>query len=319
MTIRARIFSLIASAFLATSAFAQEPAGFENYDAPAGEIVRDTLTVALEAREVSWKPWGDSELAVRVNAFAVAGKTPRVPGPLIRVTAGTPVRVTVRNLLPSPLLVRGLNDRGQPPAPGPNEPAFRRDSLFLAPGGTSEALFTPTVPGTFFYYGRGIGERELAPAFIFGAEGDDGPFIGVLIVDPPGAAIPADEQIFVLTNWMEHAMRASWDPEIKAMVNGRSWPHTERLSYTVGDTVRWRVINASGAYHPMHLHGFYFRVDARGDQSRETTFDGAERRQAVTEQLMPAETTQRQSREHGPGPRTRHGRSLQPARELHAP
>ena len=28
-------------------------------------------------------------------------------------------------------------------------------------------------------------------------------------------------------------------------LNGRSWPHTERLGYAVGDSVRWRLVNAS--------------------------------------------------------------------------
>ena len=44
-------------------------------------------------------------------------------------------------------------------------------------------------------------------------------------------------------------------------INGRSWPYTERIEATVGDSVRWRVINATARPHPMHLHGFYFRID----------------------------------------------------------
>ena len=56
------------------------------------------------------------------------------------------------------------------------------------------------------------------------------------------------------------------------VINGQSWPHTERLAYTVGDTVRIRVINAGGAVHPMHLHGFYFNVDSRGDERTDGVF-----------------------------------------------
>jgi FtsP/CotA-like multicopper oxidase with cupredoxin domain len=74
------------------------------------------------------------------------------------------------------------------------------------------------------------------------------------------------------------------------MINGRSWPHTERLAYTEGDTVRWRVINLTGREHPMHLHGFYFRVDARGDQTGEDAYDEAARRLAVTETLLSTQT-----------------------------
>jgi FtsP/CotA-like multicopper oxidase with cupredoxin domain len=44
-------------------------------------------------------------------------------------------------------------------------------------------------------------------------------------------------------------------------INGRSWPGTERQHATVSDSLHWRIINASFDTHPMHLHGFYYRVD----------------------------------------------------------
>ena len=49
------------------------------------------------------------------------------------------------------------------------------------------------------------------------------------------------------------------------MINGLSWPATERLTYQRGETVRWRLINLSSQVHPMHLHGFYFEVESLGD------------------------------------------------------
>jgi hypothetical protein len=49
------------------------------------------------------------------------------------------------------------------------------------------------------------------------------------------------------------------------MINGLSWPATERLTYARGEVARWRVINLSSQVHPMHLHGFYFRVLRIGD------------------------------------------------------
>lgn len=73
-------------------------------------------------------------------------------------------------------------------------------------------------------------------------------------------------------------------------INGLSWPHTERLNHTVGDTVRWRVINSSNPPHPMHLHGFYFDVTSRGNAVRDTTYTPRQRRRAVTE-FMSAGTT----------------------------
>jgi len=44
-------------------------------------------------------------------------------------------------------------------------------------------------------------------------------------------------------------------------INGRSWPHTERLAYTVGDSVRWHVINAQP--HDVPIRGALARDRAR--------------------------------------------------------
>ena len=52
---------------------------------------------------------------------------------------------------------------------------------------------------------------------------------------------------------------------LRFTINGKSWPNTERLTYAVGDTVRFRLLNTSAAPHPMHLHGFYFDVNSRGN------------------------------------------------------
>ena len=74
-------------------------------------------------------------------------------------------------------------------------------------------------------------------------------------------------------------------------INGRSWPHTERLAYGVGETVRMRLINASGGVHPMHLHGFYFRVDSRGDELADTVFAPESSPRMVVTERLPAGRT----------------------------
>jgi FtsP/CotA-like multicopper oxidase with cupredoxin domain len=75
---------------------------------------------------------------------------------------------------------------------------------------------------------------------------------------------------------------------LRFTVNGKSWPHTERLSYETGDTVRFRIVNASNQVHPMHLHGFYFNVDARGNGSIDTSFNRATSPHlVVTERMEP--------------------------------
>jgi FtsP/CotA-like multicopper oxidase with cupredoxin domain len=114
--------------------------------------------------------------------------------------------------------------------------------------------------------------------------------VGVLVVDPAGVEPPPDERIFIITHWADPRLEGSWLPATRFMINGRSWPNTERLSYAEGESVRWRVMNFTGREHPMHLHGFFFRVDARGDPTGEVAYDEAERRLAVTETLLPTQT-----------------------------
>ena len=56
------------------------------------------------------------------------------------------------------------------------------------------------------------------------------------------------------------------------VINGRSWPHTERLAYNIADTIRWRVLNTSADPHPMHLHGTYYSVESVGDAKRDSAY-----------------------------------------------
>ncbi len=121
-------------------------------------------------------------------------------------------------------------------------------------------------------------------------EGNDRSMVGMLVVDPPGAIPPPDERVFLISHWADPRLEGSFAPASRFMMNGRSWPATERLAYAQGDTVRWRVLNFTGRVHPMHLHGFYFSVDARGDQGGEVVYDESERQMAVTETLAAGET-----------------------------
>jgi manganese oxidase len=50
------------------------------------------------------------------------------------------------------------------------------------------------------------------------------------------------------------------------------------------------VINTTPIDHPMHLHGFYFRVDGMGDGVVDTLLAPADRRMAVTEIVGPGQT-----------------------------
>jgi manganese oxidase len=267
------------------------PATFEDYRKPVGTLSDGVLRVTMDVGAAAWRPWGEQGPAIRTHVYSADGATPRTPGPLIRVAAGTPVHITLRNSLDDLVLMRGLRDRGAIDASSPPFTAIVTDSVAVAPGATAEIRFTPTEPGTFVYYGRTLrpGESGSAPT-PFPVRSSDRSLWGVLIVDPPGAEHTPAERIFLITHWAEPGLPGTFLPATRFFVNGASWPHTERLHYAQGDTIRWRVINVTGRSHPMHLHGAYFSLDARGDQLRERLFPPAARRLAVTEVLDIAQT-----------------------------
>ena len=265
-------------------------AGFEDYTAPVGRMEGGVLRIRLDAGTAVWRPWRDGGPALLAYVFAADGAPPRVPAPLIRVRAGTPVHATVRNGFAHPLVVRGLHDH-VPPPPEQRRPGLPPgDSVVIAPGATAELRFAPTVPGTFVFRGSLRGQVEEPEGVLHSEAGADRSFVGVMIVDPAEPAPPAGERVFLITHWADPGRPASYLPATRFFINGRSWPHTERLHAAEGDTVRWRVVNFSGRPHPMHLHGFYFHVDARGDLVEERVFAPEERRLVVTEVLAPAKS-----------------------------
>ena len=237
-------------------------------------VMRDgRLELRLDTRLAMWHPNADDGPGALTPAFAADDAPPSIPGPLVRVRAGTTVRVMLRNSLRDTLRVQGLHDRTPtPPADVP---------LVLAPGAAQELTMRMDEPGTYLYWGtttrRPLNFRTL----------EDAQLTGIIVVD--GADEPQTDRIFVLGMWTDTVHRAALHRRrVLAVVNGKSWPHTERLSHTVGDSVRWRVINASADLHPMHLHGFYFRVDARGDGRKDTVYAPSARPMAVTEMLSGA-------------------------------
>ncbi|HEX9395081.1 MAG TPA: multicopper oxidase domain-containing protein, partial [Gemmatimonadales bacterium] len=242
---------------------------------PAGTLALGVLTLRLEARLGTWHPDGDDAPGAAVPAFAEWGRAPEIPGPLIRVPAGTDVAITLRNALAATLIVHGLS-----PRPLADSVA---DTLQLAAGATRTVRFRLAVPGTYYYWGTSTARPSLGRRFH-----EDAQLSGAIVVDEPGRAAPAD-RVIVIGMWADTAGAPSPRQEL-FVLNGRSWPRTERLAYTQGDTVRWRVLNVTADFHPMHLHGFYFRVDSRGDVRADTTYEPMRGEMEVTERMIPGET-----------------------------
>jgi FtsP/CotA-like multicopper oxidase with cupredoxin domain len=273
---------LITAILLAATKPAPLPrATLEDYRVPAGTRIGDTLRASFTLQEVGWRPEGAKGADLKAYAFVETGKAPRVPGPLLRAPAGTVMRITLRNALGVSMMVYGLNDH----AAGKSA-----DSVLLAPSATRTVTFTVNAAGTYYYYARvrPAVQHPTAPVPDDWASGEkqEGPLVGALVVDARGTTPPRGERILLITRWLDDDdPRVHHDPSFKMMVNGASWPSTERLRYTVGDTVRWRVINATAAQHPMHLHGFYYVINARGDGALDTLYAPGQERRVVTEML----------------------------------
>ncbi len=245
----------------------------------AGGVLRGrVLTLRLVARTGTWYPDGDDAPGTVAPAFAEEGHEPQIPGPMVRVRAGTEVRATVRNAVPgATLTVHGLHTRGGA-APAVDEP------IVLRPGETREVRLRLDAPGTYYYWGTTMG-RVLDERVR-----EDAQLTGAIVVDAADGPPPRD-RVLVLGMWTDTSGRSFVvRTRMLTVINGRSWPHTERLEYAVGDTVTWRVINATADMHPMHLHGTYFGVDSRGDGLRDTVYAADRRDRAVTDLMKPGTT-----------------------------
>jgi manganese oxidase len=253
---------------------------------PAGAIADGVLTLNLRAAEGLWRPEGSNGPVLRIEAFGEANGSLTIPAPLVRVTEGVDIAATVRNDLANAMRVHGLCDRGAACEP-----------IVVQPGETRTIRFRSGPAGTYHYWAttsgmplqfRAVGDTQLSGAFV---------------VDPRGA-VPND-RVFVITDWtsltraeLARVARAddpgetffSLEPKFTFLINGLSWPHTERLTYRLGTDVRWRVVNLSTQAHTMHLHGFYFEVDSLGDGTRNTIFPSSDRQRVVTQLMQPGAT-----------------------------
>ena len=101
----------------------------------AGRLLAGVLRIELELRWVDWRPLGPDHGGGRVMAFGEAGRPAQVPGPMIRVRAGTVIQATVTNRLDTVMVVHGLSARRGPVM----------DSLVLAPGASRRVRFLADV------------------------------------------------------------------------------------------------------------------------------------------------------------------------------
>ena len=184
----------------------------------AGRLSHDTLELHLVVGMAVWRPEADSGPSIEVAAFAEEGKSPQVPAPLIRVPAGTTISATVRNALAdSTLRIYGLATR----------PASIDDSLVIAPGESRSVTFRAGTPGSYLYWAS-LGHSNRGPEAERIAEREQ--LGGAFLVDPAGGSPP--DRVLVINVWGNRIDSTRYRTALT--INGRSWPHTERLEATRG-------------------------------------------------------------------------------------
>lgn len=193
-----------------------------------------------------------SSSPVTVTAMTYNGM---VPGPLIRITEGDQVRVVVHNQLPEPTTIHwhgvevpnamdGVPDMTQAP---------------IQPGETFVYEFIARPAGTFIYHSHYEGDRQVSTGLY-----------APLIIDPaePENNPPDVDAVLMLSEWLERdgltyaAMPMMGMEPNYFTINGKAFPSTETIRVKVGQRVRLRFIGIGQFIHPMHLHGFPFKIIA---------------------------------------------------------
>jgi FtsP/CotA-like multicopper oxidase with cupredoxin domain len=181
----------------------------------------------------------------------------QIPGPMIRVTQGDRIRVLFKNELPDATSIHWHGLRLPNNMDGVAEPAITQQPV--KPGETFTYEFTVKDAGTFFYHSHVETDRQISA-------GLSGPFI----VDPKRHTRRVDlDYTVMLQEWRVNPKTGKTWPAMPAMsepnfftINGKAFPATETLEVKKGQRVRIRFIAAGQFAHPMHLHGFPFKIVA---------------------------------------------------------
>lgn len=178
-----------------------------------------------------------------------------VPGPMIKVTEGDRVKVVFTNQLEEPTTIHwhGI----EVPNAMDGVPGITQAPIL--PGETFTYEFVAKPAGTFIYHSHYESDRQVSAGLY-------GPFI----IEPrsPQRPQPDVDVTLMLSEWLIRdgvtypAMPMSGMEPNYFTINGKAYPNTETLHVKVGQSVRLRLIGIGQFIHPMHLHGFPFKVTA---------------------------------------------------------
>jgi manganese oxidase len=189
---------------------------------------------------------------VTVTAWTYNGM---LPGPMIRVTEGDRVRVVVKNELPEATTIHwhGLTlEHNMDGVASISQPA-------IEPGEVFTYEFTAEPAGSFMYHSHVGTDKQIMLGLY-----------APIIIDPvePEEDAPDVDVSLMLSEWRivdgntYPAMPVAGMEPNYFTINGKAFPATETINVKVGDRVRIRLMGIGQFVHPMHLHGFAFKIVA---------------------------------------------------------
>lgn len=184
-----------------------------------------------------------------VNCWGYNGQT---PGPTIEAMEGDRVRILVTNKLAEHTTIHWhgvLLPNGMDGVGGLNQPQIK-------PGETFVYEFTLCQHGTQMYHPHADEMVQMA----MGME-------GFFIIHPKETEQPRIDRDFCifLQEWFVEPGTSTPNPNIMTdfnlfTFNSRVFPGTAPLVARLGDRVRIRIANLSMDSHPIHLHGYNFKI-----------------------------------------------------------
>ena len=184
-----------------------------------------------------------------INAWCYNGQT---PGPTIEVVEGDLLRIYVTNKLPEGTAVHWHGVF----VPNGMDGVSGLTQKSIEPGETFKYEFRMKQHGTFMYHSHGDEMVQMGLGTM-----------GFLISHPKGGEkVDRDFAIF-LNEWFVDPGTATPDPNKMVdfnifTFNSRAYPGTAPLVAKTGDRVRIRIGNVGQESHPIHLHGYNFKVVA---------------------------------------------------------
>ena len=186
---------------------------------------------------------------MQANLWGYNGQS---PGPTIEAVEGDKVRIFVTNRLPEHTTVHWhgiLLPSGMDGVGGLSQPHIK-------PGQTFVYEFQLTKSGTFMYHPHADEMVQMAMGMM-----------GSLVVHPRDPARRRVDRDFVFLTNAYDVEPGARTPKVATMTdfnlwswNSRVFPGIDPLVVRRGDRVRIRMGNLTMTNHPIHLHGYEFRV-----------------------------------------------------------